>query len=56
MTTEYFEIVYYSTGMTAQRKRIEDEAEARDTWAQMKADPWQGASSFRKITIIEENK
>jgi hypothetical protein len=51
---EYWEIVYYGTGMSPQRKHFTNEAEALETWAQMKDDPYAGASILAKITTIDE--
>lgn len=52
--TEYWEIIYYGTGMSPQRKKFDNEAEASAEWEQMKADPYAGASRFSKVTIIED--
>lgn len=52
----YWEITYYGTGMSPQTQQFDNEAEALATWADCKQDPYKGASSIQRVTVLDEAK
>jgi hypothetical protein len=49
----YWEIVYYGTGMSPESGRFDNEADALATWQDWKDDPYKGAVSLRRVTVLE---
>lgn len=52
-TGTYWQITYYGTGMSPQTARFDNEEEALKTWERWKADPYKGASSIERITVLD---
>ena len=49
-----WEITYYGTGMSPQVATFDNEAEALATWADWKEDPYKGASSISRVTVLDK--
>jgi len=50
----HWEITYYGTGMSPQVASFDNEAEALATWEDWKADPYKGASSIKRVTLLDK--
>jgi len=50
----HWEITYYGTGMSPQVASFDNEAEALATWEDWKSDPYKGASSIKRVTVLDK--
>lgn len=50
----YWEITYFGTGMSRQTATFDNEDEALAAWAEWKADPYKGASSIKRVTVLDK--
>lgn len=50
----HWEVVYYGTGMSPQVATFDNEAEALATWEDWKSDPYKGASTIKRVTVLDK--
>jgi len=50
----YWEITYFGTGMGRQTVQFDNEAEAMAKWEDWKADPYKGATSIKRVTVLDK--